>query len=110
MQVLYRNVCRIDGLFDSVQFDLQDCDKLVALKEVSQRENLSCHKPSRIVTSALLSWSFFLFPFFSSKYLTLYTLTWYSYTSHCYLYFSYDTDKENLCDNHDVLNYLSFPL
>ena len=55
MQVLYRNVCRIDGLFDSVQFDLQDCDKLVALKEVSQRENLSCHKPSRIVTSALLS-------------------------------------------------------
>lgn len=28
--VLYRNVCRIDGLFDSVQFDLQDCDKLVA--------------------------------------------------------------------------------
>lgn len=30
MQVLSRNVCRIDGLFDSVQFDLQDCDKLVA--------------------------------------------------------------------------------
>lgn len=30
MQVLYRNVCRIDGLFDSVQFGLQDCDKLVA--------------------------------------------------------------------------------
>lgn len=28
--VLYRNVCRIDGLFDSVQFDLQDYDKLVA--------------------------------------------------------------------------------
>lgn len=30
MHGLYRNVCRIDVLFDSVQFDLQDCDKIVA--------------------------------------------------------------------------------
>ena len=39
-----------------------------------------------------------------SAFLTLYTLRhWYSYSPHCSLYIPYDTDKENLFDNQELL-------
>ena len=39
-----------------------------------------------------------------SAFLTLNTLRhWYSYSPHCSLYIPYDTDKENLFDNQELL-------
>ena len=39
-----------------------------------------------------------------SAFLTFNTLRhWYSYSPHCSLYIPYDTDKENLFDDHELL-------